>query len=529
MRRFNTLLMIILAAALPLTAAAKSQTLAKWQKQHPGLELFHSAASPACAGNYPNSISVVRQPDPDNKEQWLYGLTITSGDIPRWGKHRFLLPLADQEIHLSTPGCLVMIKATGDAVFSLYQVESPKRINKIRDTVYTAVQPYHVVTAAVFVAAYEEDEQRGFRVDLINSMTGETLLNIPFVKPYSANRFVYSLPELRDDWQLYQRSWLWYLEVQHTGGTHNIIATELNASATTRFITQVHLTGDQNVPFVQRLQEHRNSGDLLRLVFRPMQDDQGDYYQPALSRGFSGKEEAVAVPGNGRVTGFRLVSHQFPGGYLAYENSRDFLLQRGVEQKHLTLVQVKHPDGQLLWHTLGVASIEAQGWREFYALNSLEYAGQRADGIWHIWGGPFPDDERDTGESLEAIFAKRHADELRRAADSEKRRQEQAAYEERIARIQAMQAEQRAQENAVIQRHIQQQQREMAARRELSNAINSITSAMVESASQVTPVAKDDCVNQGVRDSRFDNTGAGYNSYTKALERCIERKLRENR
>ena len=61
---------------------------------------------------------------------------------------------------------------------------------------------------------------------------------------------------------------------------------------------------------------------------------------------------------------------------------------------------------------------------------------------------------------------------------------------------------------------------------EMAAAFGSITNSLVRGATSTSPSGPPPGVNQGIYNSREDSTGAGANSYYKALERERSRKLR---
>ena len=63
-------------------------------------------------------------------------------------------------------------------------------------------------------------------------------------------------------------------------------------------------------------------------------------------------------------------------------------------------------------------------------------------------------------------------------------------------------------------------------RAEMAAAFGSITNSLVRGATSTSPSGPPPGVNQGIYNSREDSTGAGANSYYKALERERSRKLR---
>lgn len=511
------LLLATLLAAVPAAAADK---FPKLMKQYPGIKLvtdsqWNSACTEQDRKKRNVFYSVLEAPAPGGGMP-LRGIGF-SGDGYRGAPVAWLLPMAQQEILQGYNGCFYLVRGKDEPTFTIWRVNSKRQLVR-GDTTKWEIAQY--LPGALLAVGGPADAAGGRELTLLDSNTGEDVFRIANVagdarrmqvhRPLEHKAVTNPGPDLR------------VIHVYQVGSTEPMVLINAPSEAVAAGGKRIHEAADGSGFWLNTelyvLAQRAGEGPRYRLFSLGDRRVLGDFLQQEFSR----------------------ILHL---GYASQllEPALDAVAMKALlqPQRSLFAFEVIGPGGSRHWQILdydtGLGNNTRQTLERKYASLELvdwsDGAGPDRRVIAREQGGELvliSEDgepvEHGRGPTVAAIRATLDARALVDAEEGRKRAQERAEREDRIRQAEAYYADQRAIEATQMRRRAEAE----AARRAngIGAALNSISDSVVNSLSTSAPSGPPPGINQGVYDSRNDATGAGANSYQKALEREADRRAR---
>lgn len=521
---------LLLGLLLPAMAVAKPVKYADIKQQYPGVAtVAHSKFTSDCTREdrkkRSGGLSYYSVLEARLGTGTLRGIGYSAkGGSPGWDPVEFLLPMAKREVLQGWGGCYYLVRDEGETTFSVWRINEERELVRGETTAWEAA---HSLGEGMFVVGGPAATDGGREVAILANDTGEVLFRAPGVR---------SAPDwLGVEWPQTARG-----GTSRDGRDYNFLHVYLVGVKQPLLLVRVPETEPGVVGGKRRLYLAGAAGSPFwlndRLLVRTRETADGPRYR--LQNYDKGNN-----------------SRYLPPDFLQQEFSRIVFLGNADREIELGLdlaslrEQRKFPIGLFAFEV--VAADGGRHWQFYYDNNgvgtgastrlSAPYASmavvdwsgdgkqwrvvaRKPDGnlaVIQFTGDPDP---AGSGATLEALRADMQARALANAEAAKIRAKERAEEEERIRQAEAYYADQRAIEAVQMRRKAEAE----AARRanSIGAALNSISDTMVNSLSTSGPSGPPRGVNQGVYDSREDTTGAGANSYQKALQREAERKMR---
>lgn len=512
----------LLLTALPASAAAMSYKDMK--KQYPKIDMVDFAYRASCTPKDSKDINfsgrnyaIWETPAPDGGMP-LRGISY----IPRVTKVDWLLPLASQEI-VQGSGCFYLVRNQGEATFTIWTVNEKRQLVRGETTPWDIAQNDGLL--GLMAVGEPADAKGGRNMALLDGRTGEVLFRMQNVSSNITNNK--------------NRLSVWRPRERHK------MVTNPGFDPTTLF---VHLVGDKEpVMLVDgRIPDSPTQGRRINIAAAGSPFWLNHRIFVHVRQTSEGVRYRLQNPGNDKIPDDLLKQEFSRIVYLGSANKEmevglDLDSIKALHQSSIGLFafEVTQADGNRYWkffydnnkegtgilQTLSgkYESMAVMDWNDNGRQEKKVIAREpQGDFVMIGWNAEPGKDAR--GSSLEAMRASMEAQALAKAEQERQWAKARAESEERIRRAEAYYAGERTQEAAALER-----QRQAAAARErdsIGASINSITDTVVDSLSKSKPSAAPRGVNQGVYDSRNDSTGAGANSYQKALEREADRRAR---
>lgn len=531
MRLSMPCVVVLLGLLLPALAAAKPVKYAELKVQFPGVRTANdSKGSFGCTKQdakkrLQHHYGVLEAPAPGGGLP-LRGIGYSLGGSPGWDPVEFLLPMAPREVLQDDSGCLYLVREANETTFSVWRINADRELVRGETTGWEVAQYLRTPEygyRGMFVVGGPVAEDGGREVAILSRHSAEVLFRAPGVRHGPGWLGVWRPQTVLGNSSTDDANAIF---VDLVGVKEPLLLVEAPVEqARDRYgERRLYLAGAAGSPFWLNghlLVYTRETPDGPRYRLRNV-DTGNRYLAPDFLQLEFSRIVALGNADRELELGLDLANlraqRQFPSGLFALE--------------------VAAADGSRHWRFLydnnGVGTGARLTVSEPYA--SMAVVDWNGDGTrWRVvarkpdgnlvlmtaWGEP---DDSGTGTTLEALRADMQARALANAEAAKIRAKERAEEEERIRQAEAYYADQRAIEAVQMRRKAEAE----AARRanSIGAALNSISDTMVNSLSTSGPSGPPRGVNQGVYDSREDSTGAGYNSYQKALQREAERKMR---
>lgn len=525
---------VLLFLALPAAAAEKYEKL---KAQYPGIKTVeHSKFRSACtkddrkrASGGLSYYSVLEAPASGGGLP-LRGIGYSpKGSSPGWDPVEWLLPMAPREIVQGSGGCHYLVREDGASVFTTYTINEKRLLVQGDTTDWETAQrvPSPDFQLEYLIAAGGPADATGAReAAILNSATGEVLIRVPGVHS-AAGKLSVERPQI--------------FEGSSTRMDRNALHVYLAGVRQPLLLVEAPSEQAPNVYRDRRLYVAGAAGSPFwlnsRLLVRARDTAEGPRYRlQSLDSGFGNRKPPA-----------EFLQQEF--SRIVYLGNADREMELGLDLAAIRALrerpfglfafEVVGADGARFWQFLydnnGIGTGISQTLSGKYAAMAVVDWSAGAGKEWRVIARAIEGDlvmmdayarpvDGTRAATVEAMRADMEAQARTNAEVARQRAKERAEEEERIRRAEAYYAGERANEAAVLER-----QRQAAAARErdsIGAALNSISNSVVKSISASTPSGPPRGVNQGVYDSRNDGTGAGYNSYRKALEREAERRVR---
>lgn len=518
----------LLGVLLNAAAEAKPVKYADIKKQYPGVAtVAHSKFTSDCTKedrkkrSGGQSYYSVLEARLSTGTQRGIGYSAKGGS-PGWDPVEFLLPMAKREILQGFKGCYYLVRDEGETTFSVWRINEERELVRAETTGWEAAL---YLSEEMFVVGGPAAADGGREVSILDSTNGNALIRLPGVR---------SAPDwLGVEWPQtslggkpkpdYNFLHVYLVGVKQPLLLVSVPETEPGVAGGKR---RLHIAGSADSPFWLN----------DRLLVRARETVDGPRYR--LQNYDKGNNQRYLPP--------EFLQQEF--SRIVFLGNADRELELGLDLANLR-AQRQFPHGLFAFEA--VAADGSRHWHFYYDNNgigtgaSTRLSGPYASMAVVDWSGDGkqwrvvarkPDgnlsvirfmgepDDSGSGTTLEALRDDMQARALANAEAAKVRAKERAEEEDRIRRAEAYYADQRAIEAVQLRRKAEAE----AARRanSIGAALNSISDSLVSGVASGAPSSPPRGVNQSVYDSRNDSTGAGYNSYQKALQREAERKMR---
>lgn len=515
---------LLLGVLLPAVTAAKPVKYADLKVQYAGVKtVANSKGETGCTkddlkNRHHSHYGVLEAPAPGGGLP-LRGIGYSKGGSPGWDPVEFLLPMAPREILQSMNGCLYLVRDANETTFSIWRIDDKRRLQRGETTEWEVAQ--YVRFSGMFAVGGPAAEDGGRDVSILQRNSTDVLIRVPGVRSapgwLGVERPQVMLGgKMQDDPNA--------LHVYLVGVKEPLLLVVAPDEQTGD--RRLYIAGAAGSPFW--LNSH--------LLVRTRETADGPRY----------RLQNLDVNNNKRYLPPEFLQQEF--SRVVHLGSADRELELGLDLANLR-AQRQFPHGLFAFEV--AAADGSRHWRFYYDDNGIgTSASTRLSGSYDSmavvdWNGDGkqwrvvarqPDgklvlvtfsgdpDDSGSGATLEALRADMRARAIANAEAAKIRAKERAEEAERIRLAEAYYADQRAIEAVQMRRKAEAE----AARRanSIGAALNSISDSLVSGVSSSTPSSPPRGVNQSVYDGRNDSTGAGYNSYQKALQREAERKMR---
>lgn len=385
----------------------------KFEKQYPGLRRYQiNTSNCAIESSDPNPTLYSFTVGDRNASQKVHGLAFGTG-----ARHHFsadldwLVKPGEQEIAIiHGEACRFLMKKKNEKTFSVYEVRSPEKFVKIKDTNFDKVKVPVSDYIPDLIAVKSMLSLFGDLVVGLRTTNKEGVYDIGLF--FRAQEFNIDDVVVGENYSIFQEArhdlgkGHYYrsnhlVKVLHSDDTESVISSIWNYDSHGALPLGMSKAGEYPAYFTL--------SDYSKVSYKVTKDESGElnftlyqnlYYNRLDQKGFA-TARTYFVPHNAKVVGMKLLvdASYSSGGRLIWDNSDEasFWFDFTTNDKWMPKIalQLKYPDGKKLWHLLqsshsAAEGIDRRGWLELRQFNdpfpSGTVVGLDVDGKWSVTG-----------------------------------------------------------------------------------------------------------------------------------------------